>query len=740
MKDIDVTFVFPPGTGNSARIRPHLGVAYLQAALNRHGLRTGQFLPPNPVSATTAANAILDDNPRVVGFTVYDSNYAQCLNLARLIKAASPDTWIVFGGPTPTFAYDAVLKHQPVVDLCVRGEAEETGPFLFDYLLGAKPDRPPALTDIKGLAFRNGAGVIETGWAPLAGDDGGSRGGLDTSISSYLSGVLTDPRAGLITGRGCNQNCVYCCFAALARRKLRLHSVDRVLEELRQLAYLVKKSDHKYTLTIFDDAFTLIPKRAHELCEQLARENLGLKLSCITRADTIDHKLLATMRRAGFTAIAFGLESAVPRILRAIGKVRPPNWSDPSLDPEIDFLDRVRQSVVQAKELGFVVGVSIMLGLPSETPADGQTTMDFVEKLPIDYYMHKHLNVHAGTILSTNYNHYGIELSKGPLGINFTKNHPYKVSEVKPAKGGSELRENARLCLALAKTGLYGCGVPAGIDKPFSLVVIRSDRIDRATARWLAAHLTIGGHILQVTGDATLYQQRERLNSYRDLLEAEVVPARDLLQLVLKKANGQTRQWLLVSGVSHALEAHYPELVTMREDCGADSLFKWLGGHAVAVDTCSLDHLLSEPEGWDRLATALLGADIKKLSSILPFPPHIAHGDRLAENVPPCLSTSRIEIDGSGLVRVCRHGQPIGQVGDDPAVLRNRLEEAHKQAIMRNAAEGRTEIVLSQCPFMGFSQNPVIPKTARQQLAKIFMFSGLRALLDLQVDFFKSNV
>lgn len=147
---------------------------------------------------------------------------------------------------------------------------------------------------------------------------------------------------------------------------VRLHSIERVLAELEYIAAHQKRTGEHYPVAIQDDAFTLLPPRAKALCQAIADRKLNLVFSCSTRADTVDEELIVLMREAGFSKIAFGLESAVPSVLRAIGKVRPPDWLDLDLAPERQFLDRLRSSVLLAKRCGFKVGVSIILGLPTE--------------------------------------------------------------------------------------------------------------------------------------------------------------------------------------------------------------------------------------------------------------------------------------------------------------------------------------------------------------------------------------
>lgn len=392
----DIVFMFPPAQGNVGKFRAHLGVAYLRTALAQEGIASVQYLNSRPGTVDEVARDVLDLNPRVVGFTVYDANYALSVALARSIKRARPAVRVVFGGPSASFCATHILERQSAVDACVLGEAEETGARIFTRLLddSGLDERQP------GIAFRRDGEVVSTGMPPLVGFSCKTlpaQWALDSTPSPYLSGTLPDGRVGILSGRGCTHHCQYCCFAALGRKTLRLHSTERVLAELEWVAADQKRTGEHYVVAIHDDAFTLSPTRAKNLCQAIADRNLGLILSCITRADALDEELIRMMCDAGFVGMAFGLESAVPAVLRATGKVRAPEWPDPDLGAEREFVERVRDSVVTAKKYGFNVGVSIILGLPAETAEAGTATLRFVKSLPVDYYMHNFLWVFPGT-------------------------------------------------------------------------------------------------------------------------------------------------------------------------------------------------------------------------------------------------------------------------------------------------------------------------------------------------------
>ena len=419
----DIAFVFPPAHGNLGSFRSHLGVAYLRAALAKDGFSTVQYLNLNPRTAGEVAEDVLRCGPRVVGFTVYDANFTLSIALARALKRRQPDVRVIFGGPSASFCAEEILARHPDVDACVLGEAEETGAGIFAWLVdGHSADDVPS-----GVAIRRDGKVVVPELPPLVGTTCPTLAAhslLDAAPSPYLSGMLEDGRTGVLTGRGCTHHCQYCCFAALGRKKLRLHSIDRVLEELEWIAAHQRRTGDRYIVPIHDDAFTLLPPRATSLCQAIVDRKLDLVLSCITRADTIDEDLLKLMRQAGFVSLAFGLESAVPSVLRAMGKVRPPDYHDPDLAAEREFVERVRDSVASAKKLGFNVGVSIILGLPTETAEDGAATLDLVRTLPVDFYMHNFLWVFPGTPLWDTHDRYGIGCSVNSMGLATTTDTP----------------------------------------------------------------------------------------------------------------------------------------------------------------------------------------------------------------------------------------------------------------------------------------------------------------------------
>jgi radical SAM protein with 4Fe4S-binding SPASM domain len=379
----------------------HLGAGYIIAYLRQKGISAEQFVNTRPLRMTELARGILDKGAKILGFTCYDQNYFFIKLLVKYLKGLDPGIFIVAGGPTATFSDTAVLKHMPEVDACVRGEGE----FAVYGLMSSLRDGGD-FRELPGLTFRRGNAIIRNADNPLIrhGEDINAQ--LDILPSPYLSGVLdpdkflaNDDPIPVLTSRGCIYKCTYCNFSAISQYTIRYHSVERVAAELTRISKLTRHKD-RVPVTFEDDCFTLNHARVRQLCHYLIRNNLdNLYIDFHTRADYVNENILKLLFKAGARKVCFGLESASPRVLYNIKKVRVSYANRDNFGPEKKFIKNVESAVRTAKKTGFETTISIILGLPGESLQDGLTTIDFVKKLRPDRYTHNALGVFAGTEL-----------------------------------------------------------------------------------------------------------------------------------------------------------------------------------------------------------------------------------------------------------------------------------------------------------------------------------------------------
>jgi hypothetical protein len=250
----------------------------------------------------------------------------------------------------------------------------------------------------------------------------------------------------------------------MSRYTIRYHSVNRVIAELGFINKLLKKrslSDAK--ISIQDDTFTLNRRRVEEICSKIIKEKISLRFWLLTRSDTVDKDLLHTLFKTGFRDIYFGLETAVPRILYNIKKVRFNYGRKENYRQERLFIQKTKENVVIAKSIGFRVGVSIILGLPAENYSAGIKTINFVKDLNVDTYAHNYLSIFKGTELFKTHRNYGLYLRKPKfkemLFNDQTISPPrytYNVRKIPVLKHGIQLNSNIRYALDCIHDSLMG--------------------------------------------------------------------------------------------------------------------------------------------------------------------------------------------------------------------------------------------------------------------------------------------
>ncbi|MHA1625255.1 MAG: B12-binding domain-containing radical SAM protein [Promethearchaeota archaeon] len=515
MKYTDILFICPAGGDlYDTAFRYTLGSAYIIAYLRNNGYMAHQFISKKSFNIEECTREILKFKPKVIGFTVYNSNYMQCVLLSRGLKRINPKIITIFGGPTPTVQSEDILECESSVDICVRGEGEEVSFKLLNSLKANDHNlQKTNLEKIWGITFRRKNAVITNPDSDILSSNKSVKYYIDKYPSPYLSDVISASQAfplGIITARGCNQNCVYCNCAIMNKRNIYFHSTNRVIGEL---SYIKENRSSKFPIPINDDGFTIIPSRAKEICEKIIEYPLDIPLACITRADKIDKELLDLMKQASFKSIGFSLESAVPKVLRSIGKVNPPDKKDNmNYEREKFYIRNLQDMTVYAKKIGMhPVFVSIMVGLPGETYPDALKTLKLVKKLDIDYYAHNNLHIYKGTPIFQNHSKYNYIIKNiGKRNPIFTKNsYPYDVNKIKLGKNSAERQTRKNEDYKSLKI-LSGNLDTEKCRNFFNNIIINSNIIKENLIKWLHDNLALNGSIIQI------YSSKKKFKEWDD--------------------------------------------------------------------------------------------------------------------------------------------------------------------------------------------------------------------------------
>jgi hypothetical protein len=315
-----------PSEFNSQYIReescyPQLGILSLAAVLENGGWPTTIFDINREfflfadlageahihAFAEAAAEQIAAFDADVYGFGSICSGYPMTLRVARSIKALRPESMILLGGPQASVVAERTLAAFPFVNFILRGEAERSLPDLLEELAGGR-----RFQTVPGLTYRSVFGVQRNADAPVVMD-------LDSLPfpAYHLTGELRESQvASLELGRGCPFACTFCSTNDFFRRKYRLRSPERVLEDMCAI-------ESEYGIRRFQlnhDMFTVDAKRVREFCRFMIDSRKGYRWNCSARTDCVDEELINLMAEAGCREIFFGVETGSDRMQKVIDK------------------------------------------------------------------------------------------------------------------------------------------------------------------------------------------------------------------------------------------------------------------------------------------------------------------------------------------------------------------------------------------------------------------------------------
>lgn len=255
-----------------------------------------------------------------------------------------------------------VMDNNQRVDYSIYGDPEET---LQELISGEDKE------SIGGLIFRRGEEVIvnkprsliDINNLPIPNRDLLRMG----QYKKLPHTAVKEPCLDILTSRGCPYDCSFCLLKIVGGRQYRLRSPEKVIEEIK----LIKEKYGAKQINFGSLNFTINQDWVRNLCERLNKEKLGIIWSCQTRTDLVDRQFLEVMKGAGCVSILFGAESFSQELLNNINK---------KMDVNSNY-----RAIKLTKEVGIETRVSMMLGLPGETPEMAEKTVTELIKLEPDF-------------------------------------------------------------------------------------------------------------------------------------------------------------------------------------------------------------------------------------------------------------------------------------------------------------------------------------------------------------------
>ena len=346
-----------PPPGNPSIKVPPLGLAYITAVLKRHNIAAK--IIDLTVENIDLSDYLTSEKPEVIGISSIVTNASRALEIIKQSKKILPKSFMVVGGPYPSMMGPRLLARHEEVDAALIGEAELSFLELVKRLHDGEN-----LESVEGLIFRKDNKIKNNPLSnPISPLDQ-----IPYPAREELKMQLYGENAGTIfTSRGCPQNCIFCSRPVFGR-KWRGHSPDYVLEEIKHLQEQYRVSN----LNVLDDNFTFDLARAEKILDGIIAKKWKLQIYFWNgmRVDHMTRNLLLKMKKAGCTAINYGVESVEANVLSLLRKGI--------------TLDQVENAVKLTREVGIRTNVFLMIGNPGDNIKVVDKIVEFARKMHVD--------------------------------------------------------------------------------------------------------------------------------------------------------------------------------------------------------------------------------------------------------------------------------------------------------------------------------------------------------------------
>ncbi|MBN1434299.1 cobalamin-dependent protein [Candidatus Fermentibacterales bacterium] len=365
-----VALVVPPWTPEDIRARdtrgisgcwPTPGLLYVASALREAG-HAVRFLEGFFYSNDEMRRMIADFGADALGIYVISLLWDNARSLLEAVRKDSPSVFTFIGGHGASAMPERMLQECPSLDAVVVGEGEVTSVELLEAAeRGAGPSK------VRGVFYRDDSGEIRASAPrPLLHDISSLPfPAVDLcEMSRYYPSfeqVSTVPAVQMLASRGCTGTCLYCY--KMYGRKIRLRDPVRVVDEMEHYVRSYGAREIKF----WDEHFTYSHEHVRRICDEITKRGLSVRWWVSCRADSVDKRILRTMKEAGCWCINFGVESGVQKNLDTLRKR--------------ETLERIRLAIRMAHSVGLKTHSTYIFGIPGETYREGLETIRFALEL-----------------------------------------------------------------------------------------------------------------------------------------------------------------------------------------------------------------------------------------------------------------------------------------------------------------------------------------------------------------------
>jgi radical SAM superfamily enzyme YgiQ (UPF0313 family) len=347
-----------------------VGLGYIATAMKNAGFAFDLIdIDGHRLSQQQVENSLKKKKYDVVCMGCIVTGYKMIKSLSKTVRQYQPRARIIAGNSVATSIVQTLLSRTDV-DIAVMGEGDET---IIELLQAIDKDTP--LEAVRGICFTRNGQILRNEPRPYIRDIS-SMPLLDFSIFDievYIENSknsVSDPlpisrekiRALPVnTARGCISRCTFCYHNFLGL-PYRYRTAKSIVAE-------IKHSIETYCLNyihFWDELTFYSKKQTLELVQEILDQGLKFYWVATCRAnlfnDEKDMEIIHKMKEAGCLGMAYSLESANPRILKAMNK-------------HITTAQFTKQTALFHKA-GLPTWTSLVFGYPQETPATIKATFD----------------------------------------------------------------------------------------------------------------------------------------------------------------------------------------------------------------------------------------------------------------------------------------------------------------------------------------------------------------------------
>ena len=384
------------------------------------------------LSLDNSVKRIVEANPRLVCFVMYGQNpnsgttsMIGAEQLANKLKEEHPECIICFVGSHVSALPREVLK-LPCVDIILLNE----GVYALHNLLRTDLS-DSSLENVKGIGYKkNGVPVLNQPERVVPQDR------MDIDLPGYAWDLLPyreksldmyrshfwhagfnhglrTPFAAVYTSLGCTFKCNFCMINIVNRMDnadgvsagnspgMRFWSPQFIIKEFEKLALMGVE-----TIRISDEMFFLNKRFFEPLVKGIVERELKLRMWAYSRVDTVQSSYLDLFRRAGIGWLALGVEAGNQSVRREVSKG--------------SFKDvNIREVVKTVREHGINVIANYIFGLPEDSFATMQETLDLALELNTEMANMYPCQALPGSVLYTEARKNGIALPDSYAGYGF---------------------------------------------------------------------------------------------------------------------------------------------------------------------------------------------------------------------------------------------------------------------------------------------------------------------------------